>query len=144
MARIDRRVSPNQSVLWTVAELRGYARRRAINGPLAPVNHGQQRIISTPGRPRSGVVSSKIRRSSKLVMRVRFPSPAPPRTARSQYVHCGPGRSRKPLKSPDVPSACPMPLGSGSQRRPIGTLARPPDSVTHDSVARSLRGVDTE
>jgi hypothetical protein len=88
--RIDRRVSPNQTALWTVYELRGCTGRRAINGPLTPVNHGQRRTILAPRNRRSGVLAGRISRSSKLVMRVRFPSPAPHQTPRSQPIHCVP------------------------------------------------------
>ena len=74
--RIDRRVSPNQTALWTIAELRGYTDSRAISGPLRSVNHGQQRVTRSGLRRRSGPVASPPCRSSKLVMRVRFPSSA--------------------------------------------------------------------
>jgi hypothetical protein len=75
--RVDRRVSPNQTALWTVFELRGCTRRRAINGPLTPVDQGQQRTTSSHQNRRSGVLDGRISRSSKLVMPVRSRSPAP-------------------------------------------------------------------
>ena len=70
-------VSPNQLALWRWYDLHGQLRPRAINGPLGAVNDGQRRAPRTTGKPRSGGMTNRPRRSSKLVMRVRFPSPAP-------------------------------------------------------------------
>jgi hypothetical protein len=81
MARIDRRVSPNQTALWTLYEL--HRCRRSI-GPFAatsqqhaPVNNGQSRHCAVTLRCRSERFRWSARLTSKLVMRVRFPSPAP-------------------------------------------------------------------
>jgi hypothetical protein len=69
-------VSPNQLAFWTLFELHERPRAWAIGGPLRAVNKGQQRVLWPPRTRRSEVPTSHGRRSSKLVMRVRFPSPA--------------------------------------------------------------------
>jgi hypothetical protein len=61
--RIDCQVSPNQTTLWTVAELHGCARARAISGPLTPVNHGQQRVTQSGARRRSKALAGRLCRS---------------------------------------------------------------------------------
>jgi hypothetical protein len=70
-------VSPNQLAFWTPFDLHGQPRAWAISGPLRAANKGQQRPPWPPQTRRSMAPASHRRRSSKLVMRVRFPSPAP-------------------------------------------------------------------
>ena len=82
MRAAAKQISPNQLVLFTshqlndLVELHKRTRPWAIDGPLRAVNNGQQRVAQPPLRPRSEAPASHGRRSSKLVMRVRFPSPA--------------------------------------------------------------------
>jgi hypothetical protein len=53
----------------------------AISGPLAPVNSGQLRSSGNNEPPSSAMVTASRHTPSKLVMRVRFPSPALPSPA---------------------------------------------------------------
>jgi hypothetical protein len=50
--------------------------RRAINGPLAPVNRGQPRSLTARRTRTSAARTGQIRAIPKLTVRVRFPSPA--------------------------------------------------------------------
>ncbi|GLY78642.1 hypothetical protein Airi01_069090 [Actinoallomurus iriomotensis] len=52
------------------------ATTRAINVPLAPVTKGQQRSLADTCMTRSAPVTAEIPTLPKLVVRVRFPSPA--------------------------------------------------------------------
>jgi hypothetical protein len=55
--------------------------RRANSGPLATVSSGQPRLLRSMEVSRSAVLTAMRHTPSKLVMRVRFPSPAPPKSA---------------------------------------------------------------
>ena len=50
---------------------------RAIGGPLTPVSQGPRRSLAVHRLPRSGRSGTQICRIPKLIVRVRFPSPAP-------------------------------------------------------------------
>jgi hypothetical protein len=60
----------------TGQEDRGDTQRRAIDGPLAMVNSGQLRTPKDTRSASSGTPTAAGDTPSKLVMRVRFPSPA--------------------------------------------------------------------
>src|SRR5262249_19523635 len=51
--------------------------RRAISGPLAGVTRGHLRSLGTGPAARSGPLAAVAGALPKLIMRVRFPSPAP-------------------------------------------------------------------
>jgi len=108
---------PNQLAFWNRYDLQGPPAAWAISGPIRAVNHGQQRVGQPPSTPRSGAVASDRRRSSKLVMRVRFPSPAPPSPCRSHSVHREPRAPETPGRARYVPD---HPAKSASPRLVFG------------------------
>ena len=58
-------------------------RPRAIGGPLAPASQAPSRSLVVYRVPRSGRSGAPIGRIPKLIVRVRFPSPAPIRNPRT-------------------------------------------------------------
>jgi hypothetical protein len=90
--RRGRDLGPNQLVMWRRAELCGQA---DTAGHWWAITGGQPRPIGgtrRPGLGRSGWVNSSSGRSSKLAMRVRFPSPAPlhrRRSGQALILHSG-------------------------------------------------------
>ena len=74
-----REVSPD---LWA----RSTEESRAISGPLGPVTGGLSRSLADTSHRRSGPVEARTVQIPKLIVRVRFPSPAPgkPRSRHSR------------------------------------------------------------
>ncbi len=60
-------------------------RRRAISVPLTPVTRGLSRSLADTPHRRSGRSTDRIAQIPKLIVRVRFPSPAPDRRPRSGW-----------------------------------------------------------
>gem|GEM_PF-4464758 len=56
--------------------------RQAISGPLTPVTRGLSRSLTDSRSRRSGRVAARTAQIPKLIVRVRFSSPAPPRRRR--------------------------------------------------------------
>jgi antitoxin YefM len=80
--------------------------RCPINVPLRRATTGQPRPLAASQMPRSGSLTGLCGHPSKLVMRVRFPSPAPTRNPSSRPVPPKRGRAiRKPSRSV-VPDTC--------------------------------------
>jgi hypothetical protein len=57
---------------------------RAISVPLAPVNGGQPRILAGTQMGSSAALATVTRQIPKLIVRVRFPLPAPTRNRTSE------------------------------------------------------------
>jgi hypothetical protein len=80
--------------------------RRAISGPLTPVNSGQPRSPGTNELPSSAALTTRRHTPSKLVMRVRFPSPALFIYSLVRHIirwHSPTVRSRDSLGVPEAP-----------------------------------------
>jgi len=103
---------------------------RAINVPLARATTGQLRLPAATRTPRSAPMSRVCGHPSKLVMRVRFPSPAPARKPSSRPLSPGGQRPIRKLCPSFVPVACPIALwqhpSAGSRRTPAPCPRRSP------------------
>jgi hypothetical protein len=70
---------------------RSRAARRAISGPLTPVIRGRSRSLTAMPRPRSAGAAGRTAQIPKLIVRVRFPSPALMRVLAARHTA---GRAR--------------------------------------------------
>jgi hypothetical protein len=112
---------------------------RAIRVRQAPARRGPEGRATGSAVSTTSPVRPYLDTSSKLVMRVRFPSPAPPRKPRSEATPPTWAFVMSGLPVPFVPATCPMPRrrpGSGG-----ASAARParPRSPGHGHCSHADR-----
>jgi len=77
--------------------------RQAISGPLTPVTRGLSRSLTDSRSRRSGRVAARTAQIPKLIVRVRFSSPAPPRRRRLASRCWPPAPGREGRDRPTAP-----------------------------------------